>query len=311
MEDTIGIDISKDTLDAYWLSSREHRQFCNDKAGAKALALWARQTEVSRVIFEATGIYHRCIETGLAQHGISFARVNPRQARRFCEGTGQLAKTDRVDAALLAKMGALLELRADQPKSEALHDLKQLATARLALIKDRTAAKARLAATTHRMLSQQIKRRLKQIERDLSQVTEAIDAIVAADKNLAVRAEILTSILGIAKITACAILTEMPELGHLSGKQAAALAGLAPISRQSGKWQGKERIQGGRTSVRRAVYLPAVVATRFNPDMKAKYEQLISTGKCKKLAITAVMRKLIVTANALLRDQRKWGEYPA
>jgi transposase len=111
--------LGRDTLDAYWLSSREHRQFCNDNAGAKALAFWERKTEVSRVIFEATGIYHRCIETGLAQHGISFARVNPRQVRRFCEGSGQLAKTDRVDAALLAKMGALLELRADQPNSAA------------------------------------------------------------------------------------------------------------------------------------------------------------------------------------------------
>ena len=167
MEDTIGVDISKDTLDAYWLSSREHRQFCNDKAGVKALAFWAKKTEVSRVIFEATGIYHRCIETGLAQHGVSFARVNPRQARRFCEGAGQLAKTDRVDAAMLAKLGALLELKADQPKDKTLRDLKQLATAKLALIKDRTAAKARLAATTHKLLAVQIKRRLTQIERDL------------------------------------------------------------------------------------------------------------------------------------------------
>ncbi len=251
------------------------------------------------------------LNTGSALHGS--IRVRPAGSAKVSDlvaigsrliANGRLAKTDRVDAALLAKMGALLELRADQPKSETLHDLKQLATARLALIKDRT-------ATTHVLPSQQIKRRLKQIERDLSQVTEAIDAIVAADKDLATRAEILTSIPGIAKVTACAILTEMPELGHLSGKKAAALAGLAPISRQSGKWQGKERIQGGRASVRRAVYLPAVVATRFNPDMKAKYEHLISTGKCKKLAITAVMRKLIVTANALLRDQRKWGEYPA
>jgi len=224
---------------------------------------------------------------------------------------GQLAKTDRVDAAMLAKMGALLELEADQPNSETLHDIKQLATASLALIKDRTAAKARLATPAHSLLSRQIKRRLTQIERDLSQVAEAIDDIVAADVDLSARAEILTSIPGIAKVTACAILTDMPEPGHLSGKQAAALAGLAPLSRQSGKWRGKERIQGGRASVRRAVYLPAVVATRFNPDMKAKYEQLISTGKCKNLAITAVMRKLIVMANALLRDQRKWGEYPA
>ena len=104
------------------------------------------------------------------------------------------------------------------------------------------------------------------------------------------------------------MLIEMPELGSLSGKQAASLAGLAPISRQSGKWQGKERIQGGRACLRKAIYLPAVVATRFNPDMKAKYHQLTGNGKCKKLAITAVMRKLIVMANALLRDQRKWTE---
>jgi transposase len=124
--------------------------------------------------------------------------------------TGQLAKTDRVDAALLVKMGALQELRADQPKSETLHDLKQLMTARLALIKDRTAAKVRLVATTHRMLSKQFERRLKHTERNLSEVTEAIDAIVAADKDLAVRTEIHTSILGIAEITVCAILIEMP-----------------------------------------------------------------------------------------------------
>ena len=165
---------------------------------------------------------------------------------------------------------------------------------------------------------------MKLINNDLSQVANTINAIVEADKELCARAGILTSIPGIAKVTACAILTVpamifrqitagrgMPELGHLSRKQAAKLAGLAPISRQSGKWQGKERIQGGRASVRRAIYLPAVVATRFNPDMKAKYEQLISTGKCKKLAITAVMRKLIVMANALLRDQRKWTQNTA
>jgi len=308
MNDTIGIDISKDKLDAYWLSKREHKQFCNDKAGAEAIALWAHEAGVSRVIFESTGIYHRCVETRLAQHGISFARVNPRQARRFCEGAGQLAKTDRADAAMLARMGSLLELKADEPKSEILHDLKQLATARLALIKDRTAARARPAATTHNLLTRQIKHRLKQIERDLSQVAETIDAVVAQEEDLRVRAAILTSIPGIANVTACAILTDMPELGSLSGKQAAKLAGLAPISRQSGKWQGKERIQGGRASVRRAIYLPAVVATRFNPDMKAKYEQLISTGKCKKLALTAVMRKILVMANALLRDGRKWSE---
>lgn len=311
MEDTIGIDISKDKLDAYWLSKQEHKRFDNNKDGVNALAIWAKEAGVSRVVFESTGIYHRSVEMGLAHHNIGFARVNPRQARRFCEGAGQLAKTDRVDAAMLAKMGSLLQLKTDQPKSETLHDLKQLATARQALIKDRTAAKARLAATTHRLLSQQIKRRLSQIERDLSQIADLVDTIIAADTELRAKADILVSIPGIAKVTACAILTDMPELGHMSGKQAAKRAGLAPISKQSGKWHGKEHIQGGRASVRRAIYLPAVVATRFNPDLKAKYEQLVSTGKCKKLAITAVMRKLIVMANAVLREGRKWNEYPA
>ncbi|WP_026479053.1 IS110 family transposase [Ahrensia sp. 13_GOM-1096m] len=310
MIDTIRIDISKDMLDVYWLSKHKHKQFANTKTGLNAMIIWIHHTEASLIVFEATGIYGRHLEVGLATHNIPFARVNPRQARRFCEGAGQLAKTDQVDAAMLAKMGALLELKIDQAKSQSLYDLKQLATARQALIKDRTAAKARLAATSHKLLSQQIGRRLKQIERDLSQVATAIDAIVAADNDLRQRAEILMSIPGIAKVTACAILTEMPELGTLSSKQAAALAGLAPISKQSGKWRGKEHIQGGRASVRQAVYLPAVVATRFNPDMKAKYQQLVSTGKCKKTAITAVMRKLIVVANTLLRDGRKWVEIP-
>jgi transposase len=240
---------------------------------------------------------------------IPFARVNPPQVRRFAEGTGQLVKTDRVDAAILARMGSLLELQADQPRNEIQHNLKQLATACQALIKDRTAAKARLQTATHRLLKKQFALRLRQIEHDLAQINSPIEATVAADKDLAARVEILTSIPGIAKVTVGAILTDMPELGHLSGKQAAKLACPAPISRQQGKWQGKERIQDGRASLRRAICLQAVVATRFNPDMKAKYEQLTSAGKCKKLAITDVMRKLIVMDDALLRDQRKWVEY--
>ena len=308
MNDTIGIDISKDTLDTYWLSKRKHKQFANNKTGLRALIYWVREAEVSLVVFEATGIYHRLLETSLAERDFSFARVNPRQARRFAEGTGTLAKTDRVDAAMLARMGSLLELKADKPKSEMLHNLKGMETARQALIKDRTAARARLKIATFPLLRKQSNLRLRQIERDITQIDAAIETTITADKTLSEKADILISIPGIAKITAYAMLVEMPELGSMSGKQAASLAGLAPISRQSGKWQGKERIQGGRAVLRKAIYLPAVVATRFNPDMKAKYHELIANGKCKKLAITAVMRKLVVMANALLRDGRKWTE---
>jgi transposase len=311
MNDTIGIDVSKDTLDTYWLSKRKHKQFTNNKAGLRKLICWVRQAEASLVVFEATGVYHRLLEVSLAAHGFAFARVNPRQARRFAEGTGTLAKTDRVDAAMLARMGSLLELQADKPKSETLHNLKGMTTARQALIKDRTAARARLNTATYPLLIKQATLRLRQVERDIAQVDAAIETTISGDKTLSEKADILVSIPGIAKITAFAMLIEMPELGSLSGKQAASLAGLAPISRQSGKWQGKERIQGGRACLRRAIYLPAVVAARFNPDMKAKYHELIAKGKCKKLAITAVMRKLVVMANALLRDGRKWTEMRA
>jgi transposase len=168
-----------------------------------------------------------------------------------------------------------------------------------------------LSVATLPLLRKQASLRLRQIQRDITNVDAAIEAAIRTDETLSPKADILISIPGIAKVTAFAMLVHMPELGELSGKQAASLAGLAPISRQSGKWQGKERIQGGRACLRKAIYLPAVVATRFNPDMKAKYHQLIGNGKCKKLAITAVMRKLVVMANALIRDGRNWTEVRA
>jgi transposase len=283
-------------------------EVANDRVGQKALGRWIGKQNGSLVVFEATGAYHRHLEAALAANGTAFAKVNPRQARRFAEATGRLAKTDRVDAIMLAKMGAVLGLKADQPKSEVLHILRELMTARRALMKDKVAAKARLQITRQTLLKNQINARLKQIEIQIRQVDAAIAEKVQLDEALSNKLAILISIPGIAKTTAFSMLIEMPELGTLEGKQAASLAGLAPMSRQSGKWQGKERIQGGRAFLRRAIYMPALVATRCNPGLKAKYDQLIRAGKSGKVAVTAIMRKLIVMANALLRDDRKWSE---
>ena len=153
--------------------------------------------------------------------------------------------------------------------------------------------------------------RLAQIERQIASVDSATQIIIDADPDLRARMEILVSIPGISTVSATAILVDMPELGGMDGKQAAALAGLAPMSRQSGRWQGQERIQGGRSSVRRALFKPALSAIQHNPSAKARFAQLVAAGKPRKVALTAVMRKLIVTANALLRDGRKWSEIPA
>jgi transposase len=309
--DTIGVDVSKDHLDAYRVADGASRRFENDKRGHKALIRWLAQTPVQRVVFEPTGPYHRALERALGAAGVPFAKVNPRQARRFAEATGRLAKTDRLDAAMLAKMGAMLELAPRPGRSEVLLELKELYLAREALVKDRTAAKNRAKALTLALLKRHNAQRLEQIERQIETVEAAITRIIEADADLDVRFAILTSIPGISKVTAFALLIEMPELGLLEPGQAACLAGLAPIARQSGRWTGRAYIRGGRANVRQALYMPALVAMRFNPDLKAKYDQFVAAGKPAKVAITAIMRKLIVLANALLSANRKWAQKTA
>jgi transposase len=304
--DTIGVDISKDHFDAHRLSNGASRRFVNDKSGHRAFVKWLAHAPVDRVVFEPTGPYHRAFERMLAMAGVPCAKVNPRQARRFAEAVGTLAKTDRLDAAMLARMGALLELQVRPPRSEALLELKELHLAREALVKDRTAAKNRRSALTAALLKRQNTLRLEQIERQMTAIEAAILEQIHADPDLSRRFAILKSIPGVSALTACALLIEMPELGALEPEQAASLAGLAPIARQSGRWTGHAFIRGGRAPVRRAVYMPALVAARFNPDMKATYDRLRAAGKPAKLALTAVMRKLIVLANALLKANRTW-----
>ena len=308
MNDTIGIDVSKDWLDAYSMASAEHRQFANDGRGLRALHRWIESSGAGLIVFEASGVYHRRLENSLSAKAVPYSKVNPRQARRFAEATGKIAKTDKVDAAILAKMGAILELEPQAPKAEYLNILREMMTARRGLIKDRVAVRTRMQTTTQKLLKRHLKERLNQVEKHLEQIDQAILGLVAQNPQLTARFDILTSIPGISRITAFSMLIEMPELGTMSGKQAACLAGLAPISRQSGKWQGKERIQGGRAFFRRAMYMPALCVIRHDLSAKRKYDQLVKAGKPPKVALTAIMRKLVVVANALLRDGRTWVE---
>ena len=311
IKDTIGVDISKDHLDAHRMSDGASRRFANDKAGQTALIAWIGEPEAvhqARIVYEPTGPYHRAFERRLADAGCAPVKVNPRQARRFAEATGRLAKTDRLDAAMLARMGALLELEARPVRSPVLSDLKDLHMAREALVKNRTAARNRAKNLTLPILKRHNAEQLRQIERQIAALENQIMALIEADPELARRFDILVSIPGISAITAFALIIDMPELGTLGNGQAASLAGLAPIARQSGQWIGRSFIRGGRANVRHALYMPALVAMRFNPQLKAKYDQLIAAGKPAKKAITAIMRKLVVLANALLRNGRKWSQ---
>lgn len=305
--DTIGIDISKATLDAHRLSDGASAQFNNTKGGFAALQRWLKSHDIARIVYEPTGPYHRAFEVAMAPQ-FPLVKVNPLQARRFAQAQGVRAKTDQVDARMLAVMGQVFSLEPQASASNKQRNLKELNVARQALIKDRTRALNRQKTLTLPILKRQAKARITQLKTQLSQVDEAINELLMSTPDTARAFDIICSIPGLSKVSAAALLIEMPELGMLKAKQVASLAGLAPMTRQSGQWSGKAFIQGGRKHLRDALYMPAVVAARHNPDMKRFYERLIDAGKPAKLAFTAIMRKLILLANVLIKQDRMWTQ---
>jgi len=305
--DTIGIDISKATLDAHRLSDGASAQFSNNKAGFSALQRWLKNHDIARIVYEPTGPYHRAFEVAMATQ-FPLVKVNPLQARRFAQAQGVRAKTDQVDARMLAVMGQAFSLEPQASTSNKQRNLKELNVARQALIKDRTRALNRQKTLTLPILKRQAKARLTQLKTQLSLVDDAIGELLMSTPDTARAFDIICSIPGLSKVSAAALLIEMPELGTLKEKQVASLAGLAPMTRQSGQWSGKAFIQGGRKHLRDALYMPAVVAARHNPDMKRFYERLIDAGKPAKVAFTAIMRKLILLANALIKQDRMWTQ---
>ncbi len=307
----VGIDISKATLDVAAHPGGDTCQFSNDKRGHKALCCWLKRFELALITFESTGVYHRAVERYLAQQDLPFAQVDAYKARQFARASGQLAKTDRVDAQILARFGALMKPVGRALRSEAVETLNELESARRGLVKDRTAQISRLKVLTQPVLIKLARQRLVQIKAQIKTIEQACHRLIAKDDTLRARFDILVSIKGIGKVSAIALLSDMPELGTMDKRQTAALAGLAPMSRQSGSWVGKSYIARGRAKLRCALYMPALVAIRFNSELRAQHMKLVEAGKPFKVAIVAIMRRLLITANALLRDNRKWNEINA
>ena len=302
---TIGVDISKSHLDAFRLEDRAAQRFENSAAGFRALRKWLDTAPLARIVFEPTGPYHKAFEAALGAT-LPLVKVNPLQARRFAEAHGTRAKTDAVDAQMLARMGAAFDLAPQATCSRESRILKDLHVARAGLIKDRTRLRNRAQTHDIAVLKRQTRARLAQVERQIAELDAEIAALIEAQETTARSRDILCSMPGIGAVTAATVLTLLPEIGTLERKQVASLAGLAPITRQSGQWQGKSFIGGGRKPLRDALYMPALVAMRHNPHLKAKYEALRGVGKPAKVAIVAVMRKLIEMANALVKADRTW-----
>jgi len=307
-ENTIGIDVSKDHLDAHALPAGTALRVPNTARGIAQLLRWIGAEPVARIVYEPTNRYHRALEARLAAAGLPLAPVNPLKARRFAQALGLQAKTDKIDARMLAEMGLRLTPGLQVPSPKNLQHLKDLVAARRALVADRVADGNRTGGHSLALLQRLARRRRAAIEADITRIEAAIAALIAADPALAEKARLLQSLPGIAALTAATLLAEAPELGQLEARQIAALAGLAPVTRESGTWRGKATIQGGRRHLRRALYMPTLTAIRRNRDLAALFTRLRTAGKPPKLALVAAMRKLLILANTLLREGREWQE---
>jgi len=299
----VGADIAKPSIDLHAAGLNVPRSIQNSSAGYRLLLKSLRRsTQPVHVVCEATGVYHQRFVAALHEAGVAVSVVNPRQARDFARSRNWLAKTDALDARVLAEFG-----RSVQPASTPRPDprfmrLQQLVTRRGQLVDDRAAERTRLseqAATTEIRAS--LRRHLRHLDAEIEKLEGLIAQLVASTPSLRRRVEILVAVKGVGQLTAAALLAALPELGTCSKNQVAALAGLAPFNRDSGAYRGTRSIRGGRLDVRRALFMAALCATRTNPILKALYQRLRAAGKAHKVALVAVMRHLLIHLNSLLK----------
>jgi len=301
-----GIDVCKAWLDVYLHPTGQSFRVANNKEGCERLALKLTSAAAGLVVMEATGKLHRLAHRELSAAGFAVAIVNPYRSRKLADALGQLAKTDKIDARVLAFYGAAIGPEVTPVPAKSLAELQELVLARQAAKAQETALKNQAAAAASPVLKRLLKAQLKAQARLIAGLEAAIAALLARDAGLRRRCELLASIKGIGPVVAATLVACLPELGMLGGGQIAALAGVAPMNCDSGDMRGQRRIKGGRAHVRSALYMAAVAASRCNPDLKAFYDRLRNAGKAAKLALTAVMRKLVLLANTLIREDRYW-----
>jgi transposase len=302
----VGIDVSKDRLDVAIRPSGEVFAVERNAAGLEALIARLMPLSPHLVAMEATGGFETIVAAALAAAGLPVVVVNPAQVRAFARALGKRAKTDPIDAGVIAHFA---EATAPDPRplpDEATQLLADLVARRRQIIGMIGAERQREKRATLKRLKKSIARLIKALEKELTSVDTDIDQTMRASPAWREKENLLASVPGIGPVIARTLIAELPELGRLDRKQIAALAGLAPWTRQSGQWRGKSFIGGGRTAVRCALFMAAMVAARHNPILKAFFGRLVAAGKPKMVALIATARKLLTILNAILRDQKPW-----
>jgi transposase len=303
---SVGIDTSKYWLDAHVIPAEQRLRVTNTCAGIRKLKRWLARFDVALVVIEATGKWHRHTHRSLVASGVAVAVVDPFRVRMFAKAQGVFAKTDRLDARVLAQFAAVMAPPARPPAPEALAELAELVVARFSAVEAQTALKNQLSAAEGKFLKRQLEGRIARTGKDIAALEREILKRIKADEGLARRYAILTSIPSFGFVVAATLIACLAELGSTTAKQIGMLAGLAPIADQSGEREGIRVIWGGRAKVRRILYLAAVTAARSYGDMKAFYQRLTADGKPPKVVIVAIARKLVVLANTLISEDRSW-----
>lgn len=302
----VGIDVSKDRLDVHASLRGERFAVSREDAGLAELVARLQALKPHLVALEATGGYETVVAAALATAGFPVAVVNPAQVRHFAQALGKRAKTDPIDAAVIARFAEATKAPPRPLPDAATQMLSAFMARRRQLVEMLVAEKARQHKAQDKRLKKSIQRIAVTLEEELQLLDQDIDSSVKGSPLWRVRENLMISIPGIGPTTARTLLAELPELGSLGAKQIASLAGLAPWTRQSGQWKGKSMIGGGRSKVRGALFVAALVASRHNPVLKAFRDKLVASGKPKIVAIIAVARKLLTILNAVVRDQKPW-----
>jgi transposase len=300
----VGIDVAKATLDCYLDPSGQRLTLANDDNGIAQLLTHLRGLAVQLVLIEATGRLHRQVAAELLQAEIPVALVNPQRSREYARSTGRLEKTDRVDAKVLAEFARGVKHQLLQKRSEKQVELDDLIARRRALVQMRVAEKNRLAEQQPKLAKAQSKQLLRLIDQQIQDLDRAVAKLIDGDDDWKRKSDIITSIPGVSTGSANQILADLPELGEMNRQRIAKLAGVAPLANDSGPRRGQRTIQGGRQSVRNALYMAAFNAMRYCERFKRFAKRLTDAGKPFKVVVTAAMRKLLITLNQMVKTDR-------
>ena len=303
----VGIDVSKAQLDVAIRPTGERESFTNDKIGIKALVKRLAKIEPTLIVLEATGGYERQVTRALVIADLPVVVVNPRQVRDFAKATGQLAKTDSIDAAVLAHFAEAVRPQLRPLPDVVTLELRALTSRRRQILEMIAAEKNRMAMTS-KAVAKRIGAHVRWLEQDLDRANQELDRAIEQSPIWKENEELLRSAKGIGPVTSRTLLAELPELGTLDRKQISALVGVAPFNRDSGSLKGRRSIWGGRAPVRCALYMATLVATRHNPVIRDFYNRLTAKGKIFKVALVACMHKLLTILNSMIKHKTFWSE---